>query len=496
MPTPSLSFTQPRLWALLLGSSVAYFFSINEADNDLWGHVFFGREILAERAIARIDSLSYTAAGLPWINHEWLSQVVLGATYEVAGSAGLLLLKFTVACTAFLLVFGLVRRRTQAPHVWGAVGLVTIAIMSRGFAIRPQMFTYCGAALTLWALDRYQRGQRGTLWLFPALFGVWVNLHGGFILGLGILGWFAAATLVDAERRSWHSWVAWLGSLAATGLNPYGPRLLLYVWNELSRAHPITEWQRAMPTDPSQVAFFATFAGLVVTLPLLRRWRTEGWLSVLAIGMGLMAMRHQRHTPVFALCAAAPLAAQLERATAWLQSRAAFTLSTISRRMINGALAVLAAAQLGLTAVRVARDGVHVVFDPRDYPMTAVRALAQVRPSLNLAVPLDWGEYVLWFLAPQVKVSLDGRFATVYPERIVENNFDFFSGGPGWQRLLELYPTEAVLLPADWPCPIRRHPQWRRVLGDAVAELWVRADLAERVRVDPSPVERATARFP
>jgi len=54
----------------------------------------------------------------------------------------------------------------------------------------------------------------------------------------------------------------------------------------------------------------------------------------------------------------------------------------------------------------------------------------RVGASLNLAVPLDWGEYVLWFLAPQVKVSLDGRFATVFPEQVVADNFDFFTGLP------------------------------------------------------------------
>jgi hypothetical protein len=66
------------IWTLLLGSSVVYFFWTNEADNDLWGHVFFGRTILATRMIPRVDAFAYTAAGRPWVDHEWLSQVVMG----------------------------------------------------------------------------------------------------------------------------------------------------------------------------------------------------------------------------------------------------------------------------------------------------------------------------------------------------------------------------------------------------------------------------------
>ena len=53
---------QPRVrhqaewvWILLLGCSVLYFLSANEADNDLWGHVFFGRQIVAKLAIPRVD---------------------------------------------------------------------------------------------------------------------------------------------------------------------------------------------------------------------------------------------------------------------------------------------------------------------------------------------------------------------------------------------------------------------------------------------------------
>ena len=55
------------------------------------------------------------------------------------------------------------------------------------------------------------------------------------------------------------------------------------------------------------------------------------------------------------------------------------------------------------------QDPVQIVFDPAEYPTEAVHALRQAETAANLAVPLDWGEYVLWFLAPRVKVSLDGK---------------------------------------------------------------------------------------
>ena len=481
MPSPLVSTRSPRAsqsgaWAFLLLSSVAYFFSVNEADNDLWGHVLFGSQTIARGAVARLDAYSYTVAGQPWVNHEWLSQVILAAVYRWAGSSGLLLLKFAVATLTFLLLFSMIRRRSATPYAWGSVGLLVIAVLARGFAIRPQIFTYCGAALTLWLIDRYRRGRPHVLWFLPPVFLIWANLHGGFILGLGILGFYTGATLLSEGRPPWHPWVALTTSAAVTALNPYGPGLLLYIWNELSRSHPITEWQRAAPTDAAQFAFFALFAALLATLPLRRHWRDDGWEAVLAVGVGLLALRHQRHTPVFALCAAAPLAAQLQQTQDWVARRSSFALSASAQRIVSFGIVALALLQLSLTGARLWRDGLRVVYDPRDYPVAAVRALRDARVSLNLAVPLDWGEYVLWFLAPQVKVSLDGRFATVFPEAMVEDNFAFFSGAPAWRRLLEHYPTEAVLLPADWSSPIRREPGWQRAYGDAVAEIYVRSE--------------------
>jgi hypothetical protein len=144
--------TERAAWVLLLASSVLYFFSINDADNDLWGHVFFGRAILAAGSIPRVDTYAYTTLGHTWVNHEWLSQVLFAAVYQWAGSSGLLALKLVVAITTFLFVFGPVRRTTAALYVRGGVGLLSIAVLARGFAIRPQIFTYCGLALTLWVL--------------------------------------------------------------------------------------------------------------------------------------------------------------------------------------------------------------------------------------------------------------------------------------------------------------------------------------------------------
>jgi hypothetical protein len=482
------------IWTLLLGSSVLYFFWSNEADNDLWGHVFFGRQILAMRMIPRVDTLAYTTAGHPWVDHEWLSQVVMGALYGSIGPAGLVIAKFVVAASAFALVLARLRRRAPQPAIWGITGLFAAAAMARGFGIRPQVLTYLFIALVLLLLDDYQRGRCRALWCLPAVFVLWANLHGGFVLGLGILGLFACADLLG-QNRSALPGIVLLASAAVTALNPYGPRLLLYVWNELSRAHPISEWQRAT-FGAEHLAFYGMFALFLASLPFGRDWRRHGWEMLLALGIGLLAVRHQRHTPVFALCAAAPLAAQLENARRWVAQRSAISFSSASRRLLGAGIIALAVTQLWLTALHYRRYGARIFFDPTEYPVDAVSAMQHSGARGNIAVPLDWGEYVLWFLAPQVKVSLDGRFATVFPERVVQDNFNFFLGAPGWRRLLDDYPTQAALLPVGSSCPVRSLPDWRLVYRDRQAELYVKADSEQAMGFEALPPQPGSKHIP
>jgi len=484
-----------RLWAVVLAAAFLSFFFANEADNDLWGHVLFGGDMLSQHALPRTDTYSYTATGAPWVNHEWLAQVLFALAYRVGGSSGLLLLKVALAAATCAAGWALIRRRTAAAWVWGPAGVLLMAVLSRGFAIRPQIFTYAATACTLWILDDpAHRGRR--LWVVPALLAVWVNVHGGFIVGLALLGGVALWTTVTRQRGARRLWVALAAALPCTALNPYGAELPVYVWRELSRDHPITEWQPVAVGDPSQWAFVALLVLFLLTLPWLQRWRADGWLGVVALGAAGLALRHQRHTPLFAVCVAAPLAAHLDAVARGAVAQPLGALSRAAQRLLGAGLVGLVAVQLWIAGARWYRDGLALVFAPRDYPVGAVHALADAAQPLHLALPLEWGEYAIWFLAPRVKVSLDGRFATVYPESVVQDNFDFFAGAPGWRRLLEHYPTDAVLLPTAWPNPIRHLADWQRVCGDDVAEVWVRTDRAARLRPLAAPAAGAPATFP
>ena len=75
------------------------------------------------------------------------------------------------------------------------------------------------------------------------------------------------------------------------------------------------------------------------------------------------------------------------------------------------------------------------------FPERSVATAARLKLKGNLAVPFNWGEYVIWHL-PECRCSMDGRYETVYPDSTVQLGEDFFAGRS--RKLLDDYPTDPV----------------------------------------------------
>ena len=59
------------------------------------------------------------------------------------------------------------------------------------------------------------------------------------------------------------------------------------------------------------------------------------------------------------------------------------------------------------------------------YPLEAIDYIKEHALSGNLLTEFHWGEYLLWNLYPRCRVSLDGRYETVYPDQVSREFFDF-----------------------------------------------------------------------
>ncbi|HQP10651.1 MAG TPA: hypothetical protein PKV41_04635, partial [Candidatus Omnitrophota bacterium] len=217
--------------------------NIEIKDVDLWLHLAVGRHILQTFSIPRADFLSCTIAQAPWIDHEWLFQVLVRFIYDGAGIQGLIGLKAGVIFFLFvlLLFLGYTRERQSGPV---GILLLVLLIFQRRMTLRPDLFSLLFFVLYIVILNVHV-SKRWSLWAIALIQMIWTNMHGFFILGPALVfvvfagekikrslklpfAWNERGRLTDAayKRLAWMLPVVCLACLA----NPY---LLEGVWYPL-----------------------------------------------------------------------------------------------------------------------------------------------------------------------------------------------------------------------------------------------------------------------
>lgn len=445
-PRIAVGFAAP----LLLAAFALWWFSRSVADPDLWGHVRFGQDILRAGSIPRVDPYSYRTSGQTWFNHEWLSEVVLAAQYEAAGPVGLVGLKLAVSLAILGLCYLHLRRRGLTPTATVAL-LISISVPFRmGLGtIRPQIFTYLGFLLLLLVLERASRGRQRWLWTIPILFAAWINLHGGVLAGGGVLGlWVAmrvAARLVgDSATPPRTSRILPFGLLGiASGLallvNPYGPELLGFLWRTATVPRPeISEWTPlALMSLPG--LFNLAFLGIGVAAFVGSRLRKcPGAVAVFAV-TAVLPLISGRHYPLFALALVVLAGEHLADVAGRWRRPIPMALS----RGIAVVSLMISLVLFGLTPMSFGCIRIEPFYFA--FPTRAVALLREGGVRGNMAVPFEWGEYVIWHLGPVVKVSIDGRRETIYSDEAYRQWHDFDRGTGVWDALLKSAPTDLVL---------------------------------------------------
>src|SRR5690348_4627920 len=112
--------------------------SVTRADPDLWGHVRFGLDTLRDKHLTSVDPYSFTQ-DVPWVNHEWLSEVQMGAAYGLGGDAGLALLKSALTGGALLLAWAALGRVRTGARVLVCV-LAVMGTLHMWATVRPQLW--------------------------------------------------------------------------------------------------------------------------------------------------------------------------------------------------------------------------------------------------------------------------------------------------------------------------------------------------------------------
>lgn len=305
------------LCALLAGSVV---FSPVE-NPDLYWHLAAARDMLRAGRVPAAEAWTWTLAGAPWIDFEWLSQLVYWGLWRAGGYAGLL--AFKLALFAGVWFATLMTLRLYGVGFAGiGVALVAWALgLLPGMDVRPEnfsllFFAYGVLLLEGWRLGRLRYDRSRWLPLTAAVFCLWANLHGGFAFGMVLIGAYGVGRM--AQETSWKPFrehlELGLAAIAGSLINPAGwdaYRVLLRHQADLPvmQAH-LKEWGPVSIDNPWQWPFLvlvgATF-GLVLYRMLKTRRIEYPHLIVLGY-FALQANAYGRHTSFFVLFAVPALA--------------------------------------------------------------------------------------------------------------------------------------------------------------------------------------------
>lgn len=489
-----------RLLVFVLLAAIFTLTAGHITDPDFWWHLRTGQLIFETRAIPHADIFSFTAQGKEWVTHEWLAEVLIYAIYRLSGWGGLVVSFSLVMTAALWIAYRRAAELAPHPYVAGASVLLGALATAPMWGVRPQMISFLFTSIYVAVLGDYaRRTQTESLWaqtkslrwLVPLML-VWANMHGGYALGLALIGLTGAGVLLDelmrerGERRLLVRLrpllILFAACVLVVPLNPNGLRMFSYPFETLN-SHAmhayIEEWFtpnfHLIISQPLALLIFATFAALALSPKRAR----PAELLLLCVSC-YAALRAWRNIPLFALVAVPLLA---EHVWHLLTSRARWSwLSAPEKREVGGKawvgltlnVLLLICVPVGLCAANVAKVVAgQATVEAEKYPSAAVEFLRAHPESGAIYNDYGWGGYLIWKLYPQREVYIDGR-ADVYGDAFMEETLGASAGERDWREPLERYGVRTVFVKPNAPLAslLRQDTTWRSVYEDRQAVIF------------------------
>lgn len=452
-------------------------------DPDLWHQMALIRESIHLGYIPLRDQFAYTPTIFPSVHHEWGAGVIAYLLAIHFGGGGILALKYLLAFSIAFFSLYCMKRKLVSVEVLIFLVPIGILLIRGGFSpTRAQMYSFAFVTCLLWFFELDRGGNRRWLIAWIPLYIVWVNLHAGFLIGIGLLAIFWLEGLL---RRTAHMHLIAIG-LVMVGLvsvNPYGINYYQYLFHAIMMPRPdIKEWYPIWKEfDPLQVALvLMSLILLIYSVKKIGVRNAHGLCVLIAIGIASFFCR--RLIFFYGIVWTVYTSSYLQKSPLGdIMHRLCrrFSIFLILLLCIAAVVNFVHTASFRPWKLLVPSDHVDKYGQHPIYPVGLVEYLAETSFKGNLMVFFDWGSYVIWKSYPSVRVSIDSRYEAAYPEWLVEENTQFYMAKRDWQRTLTTYPTDLVLIYKKLPLA-KVMPQqngWKKVYTDNLFELYARPGL-------------------
>ncbi len=416
-------------------------------DYDLWARLIAGMAIVQTGHILKYDFLSYTPTH-EWYDHEWGSSVIFYLFKEHFGHLGLMFLQVILI---FLTMFVLVKAiKLRYQNTCGYKNVLIYFLVLNCFMVtysslvRCHSFTFLFFMIELYMLEYIRKNNSyKLLLLFPFMFLIWGNMHGGVVSGLGLLAMY---TLGEALNKKPFKYLLITSLVCPLMLfiNPYGPDFVTFLIKAVSmkRVHVVEWWHIFTKYNYKMFMTFKVMALLYVIVEFLKvknsniSYKSLDKTKFIVLLVTLfMAIKHVKMMPFFVLTGTV---------FCYEDFLNAFKNFNFPKWSMPSLIVFLTCYSILAISIKDYRPLVNY----NAYPVMEVEFLRKNHIEGKLLTNFGIGSFAAYKLYPQNTIYMDGRYEEVYNDDLLYYLDAFFAlkGGDNAFYILENYKPDIIIL--------------------------------------------------
>lgn len=469
-------------------------------DPDIFWHLRTGEWICENKGLPETDPFSFTTSPYAYkrlwapfiLKQYWLSEIILYGIWGLFGIWGIVGLRVLIFLSITSILYIYMRRR--AVGIYSSIFfLIPVLITFHNYtADRPVLISYLMAVVVFFLIEEMRVKERvhlSYIVLLPLVMPLWANMHGGFMLGIMIIGIYLIAEIIDiarGKRRPSYLLLILPFSSLLSFLNPNlykaFPSMLEVERGLASKA--VTEFKGPIYfASELNLYFFIVILAVVVSLyilsviaNLIRKKGVEISHIPLFLFLTALSLTSKRYIPFLVFIVMPIIAEGLSGLT-----------DRVLKRVEKGAMAFILIAILFISSDIFPKTVFKMPPLSQGYffPIDAVDFIKGNNIKGNIFNNYEWGGYLMWELRAN-GIFIDTRgidYGMVEAYGRVEGcSRNLIMGIPQWKAILDAYRIDLVFMPsvnivgsmpALIPCLVS-DKEWRLIYKDPIAFIFIR----------------------
>ena len=460
------------------------------SDGDSGFHIRAGDFIINNMKIPKVDIFSYVSPPIPWTAHEWLSEVIMSFIHKCIGLSGLAIFFMSFIAFSFYVYFKLLRVYcNNVVLLWPIVFFAALCTSFHWLA-RPHVFSMLILILWYMILDLYEYRNINKLFYLPVLMLLWVNLHGGYIIGYVLIFIYIFSNFINgyffsnedktkisqkAKKLLFICFICFGVSL----LNPFGYKIFLFPFKLVTDSFITSHVMEFLPTnfqDNQPFNYFFFFSIFVILFSKMKPDLTE---SILFFSFSYLALYSVRYTALFAIIIAPILLKRIDLFFKYSEIKmfrkikhSGENISVVEKRnrgLLWPIILVVLLFYLGINGT------IKYDFDLKRHAIEATEFILKEKIPGNMFNDDEFGDYLIYAAYPLYKVFFDGR-SDMYGERHMKKYLSVLRLENDWQNIIEEYQIGWIFYKADSLLSryLNERNDWKLIYADGIAHIYVK----------------------